>query len=283
MPKVGAHVSSAISLELSFERARKIGADCFQIFISPPQQWLQTEHSEEEINKFLELQQASGIGPNFIHGTYLVNLGTQKEEHLQKSIDWLVFGMNMANKLNMKGVIFHIGSHKGNGFDTVLKQISDSLKQILSKSPKHPNSSKLILETSAGGGGTIGRDFKELGQILQEVNDPRLKICLDIQHVFAAGYDVREPLTLKDVLEEFEEQIGLNNLAVIHANDSKTEYKSLKDRHENIGEGLIGSDGFSALVNHPSLKDIPFILEVPGLAGTGPDKENVSLLKSLIK
>lgn len=279
MPKIGAHVSAAVSLELAFERAGHIGAECFQIFISPPQQWAQTAHNEAEVDRFIKAAEQTRIGPNFIHGTYLINLGTENPEHLQKSIDWLIYALNMAGQLKMEGVIFHTGSHKGAGFESVIKQTGEALKKALAKAPK----TKLILETSAGGGGSIGSSFVELGKILGYVDDPRLKICIDTQHIFASGYDIRTPLGLKDVLKEFEEEIGLSNLVAVHANDSKVDYKSNRDRHENIGEGLIGSGAFQALLNEPVLESIPFILEVPGMAGNGPDEENIKALKSLKK
>ncbi|MBI3486366.1 deoxyribonuclease IV [Candidatus Daviesbacteria bacterium] len=309
MPKVGAHVSASVSLELAFQRAKQINADCFQIFISPPQQWLKTRHPEDEVSAFLKAQKESGISPNFIHGTYLINLGTQNKEHLKKSIDWLIYALNLAKDLEMQGVIFHLGSHKGVGFEAIKEQVIKSLGLILKEvrgdgergapssarsavrtsdgaadrqDPKRFKQPQLILETSAGAGGNLGGNFRELGEILKQVDNPRLKICLDTQHVFASGYDVKSVLGLKDVLEEFEQEIGLENLAVIHANDSKVEYRSNRDRHENIGEGFIGKEGFSNLINHPKLKDIPFILEVPGFAGNGPDLENVQLLKSLV-
>src|SRR5689334_19897037 len=116
MPKVGAHVSAAVSLDLAFDKALEIGAECFQIFISPPRQWAMTSHSAEEIQAFKEKALKTGIGPNFIHGTYLINLGTSDPEHLKKSVEWLVYGLNSASDLGMRGVIFHIGSHKGLGF-----------------------------------------------------------------------------------------------------------------------------------------------------------------------
>jgi deoxyribonuclease IV len=279
-PQIGAHVSAAVSLELAFERATHIGAECFQIFISPPQQWLQSKHDTEEIERFKTKASETQIGPNFVHGTYLVNFGTQNPEHLQKSIDWLIYALQISEKLGIQGVIFHTGSHKGNGFDSILPQVRDAIKKVLSNSPKNP---QLILETSAGGGGSIGRNFNELGQLLKAVGDKRLKICLDTQHVFASGYDVKSALGLKDVLIELKEEVGLENLVAIHANDSKTEYKSNRDRHENIGDGLIGTEGFELLINHPDLKNVPFILEVPGFAGNGPDEENIKTLKSLRK
>lgn len=295
MPKVGAHVSAAVSLELSFEKAQSIGAEVTQIFISPPQQWFQTKHGEEETKRFRDKETEVGIGPNFIHGTYLINLGTQNPEHLEKSIDWLIYAMNFASQIKSSGLIFHLGSHKGVGFEKVLPQIVESLRKVLnrtegearSSAKKDPNRQpprpNLILETSAGAGGGLGGTFTELGQILKGVQSDRLKICIDTQHIFAAGYDIRTPLGLNNVLAEFDKEIGLENLAVIHANDSKTELKSGRDRHENIGEGFIGQEGFAGLLNHPKLANIPFILEVPGFSGAGPDAENVKLLKSLIK
>lgn len=140
----------------------------------------------------------------------------------------------------------------------------------------------LVLETSAGAGGNMGGKFEELGKILKEVWDNRLKVCLDTQHAFAAGYDLTSQRGMEKTLSEFDQEIGLTNLAVIHTNDSKTELGSYKDRHENIGEGFIRTEGFACLINHPKLQSIPFILEVPGFSGNGPDRENIQNLKDLI-
>lgn len=304
MPKIGAHVSAAVSLELSFERAKEIGAECTQIFISPPQQWRQTPHGQEEIGEYLKKQKDSNIGPNFIHGTYLINLGTQDQTHLQKSIDWLIYALNIAGELGITGVIFHTGSHKGLGFNQSLPQIVKSLSVILSETKnlsrmrdikeesetsseilhyvQDDNLPYLILENAAGAGNVIGDKFSELGAILKAVNSPRLKICLDTCHAFASGYDIKTPQGLEKTLAEFDREVGLENLVVLHANDSKFEIGQNKDRHANIGEGFIGRDGFENIINHPKLKDLPFILEVPGFSDNGPDKENVQLLKSLI-
>lgn len=304
MPKIGAHVSSAISLEYAFDKAQKIGAECFQIFVSPPQQWAFSKHDDAEIERFRNKASETQIGPNFIHGTYLVNLGTDKPEHLQKSIDWLNYGMGMATRLGIDGVIFHTGSHKGRGMDEVMDQLVSAVKAVLEKSDtlysdeaRIVNGSRqaapttdtgidthkpyLILETSAGAGGSIGRDFAELGQILKRVQDDRLKVCIDLAHTFAAGYDWR--VNTEQILEEFDREVGLQNLAAIHANDSKMDINTNKDRHANIGEGFLGREAFGILLNHPKLKDIPFLLEVPGFADDGPDAENIQLLKELRK
>ena len=276
MPKVGAHVSAAISLEYAFDKAQKIGAECLQFFISPPQQWAFTTHDNSEIERFKSKASETQIGPNFIHGTYLVNLGTDKAEHLRKSIDWLIYGMKMAEKLEIQGLIFHTGSHKGKGLDGKMDQIVQAIREVMSQIN---SDTQLILETSAGGGGSIGRNFAELGMILKQVGDDRVRVCIDTAHTFAAGYDWRS--NIDAILAEFDREVGLDKLAAFHANDSKMDFASYKDRHANIGEGFMGQIAFAQLLNHPLLKDKPFLLEVPGFADEGPDKENIDIMKKL--
>ncbi len=277
MPKVGAHVSAAGSLDLSFNRAEELGAECTQIFITPPQQWVQISHPEEEIQKYRAKAQESGIGPNFIHAVYLVSLATPNQEHLQKSVNWLIYSQKTAEKLGIGGTIFHIGSYKGTTQEQAIGQVVQAIKAILSQTGE----ANLILENSAGAGNLIGDTLEELGQIIKAVNNPRLKVCLDTQHAFASGYDLRTKEKVEEWVEVINREIGVEKLVAIHANDSKTELGSKKDRHENIGQGYIGLEGFRALINHPKLQNVPFILEIPGEAGQGPDKNNVELLKSL--
>jgi deoxyribonuclease-4 len=277
MIKIGAHVSAAQSLSLSFDRAQAIGAECTQIFISPPQQWAKTNHSDEEIKEYRKKCETSNIQPNFIHSTYLINLASDNPENLAKSVDWLIYAQKTAEKLGINGTIFHIGSAKKLGKELAIKQVIQSIKEIL----KNSGQVNLILENSARAGELIGDQFSELGEIVKAIGDPRVKICLDTQHAFASGYDLRTMEGLNQTLAEFDREVGLEKLVAIHANDSKTELGSNRDRHENIGQGLIGLDGFKNMINHPALKNLPFILEVPG-DGVGPDKNNIQLLKSLI-
>ncbi|OGE30658.1 hypothetical protein A2631_03690 [Candidatus Daviesbacteria bacterium RIFCSPHIGHO2_01_FULL_44_29] len=290
--KIGAHISSAGSIDLSFDRAKEMGAECMQIFISPPQMWVKPEISPQKIERFRKKAEESGIGPNFIHGVYLANLATSSPESLEKSIDWLRFSLKTADILGLKGTIIHVGSHKGSGFAGCLKQVAQAIKEILDSS--NSSFSYLILENCAGSGGTIGCNFNELGQILKQVRsdligvqDDRLKVCLDTQHAFASGYDLRTEEGVWKTLQEFDQEIGLENLIAIHANDSKTELGSKKDRHENIGQGLIKEAGFrfliKALQTNPKVSDVVLLLEVPGLEGKGPDKPNLDLLKSYLK
>lgn len=278
MVKIGAHVSAAGSLDLLFERAQAIGAEATQFFITPPQQWLQTKHSEEVFSKFKEQAKKTQIEPNFIHATYLINLATQNPEHLKKSIDWLTYSQKTAEKLGVDGTIFHIGSSGKGDREEGIKQVIRAVEEIL----KNSGQVDLILETSAGSGNTIGDKFAELGQIIRGVGDSRIKVCLDTQHTFASGYDWRSKEGTETAVEEFDREVGLDKLVVIHANDSKTELDSKKDRHENIGEGFIGIEGFKNIINNPAFKNLPFILEVPGFDNSGPDKKNIELLRSLV-
>lgn len=277
MPQIGAHVSAALSLDLSLDRAKEIGAECTQIFISPPRQWTKTAHSKKEIATYINKVGRTGIEPNFIHGTYLINLASPNPAQLQQSIDWLNYAQDMASKLNLKGTIFHLGSHQGRGFDKVFDQVCQSLTTIL----KSSNRPYLILENSAGMGGSVG-SIVELGQILRKVNHPNLKVCLDTQHAFAAGFDLRTNHKLTQTVKKLNQEIGWKNLVAVHANDSKVPLGSKKDRHANIGEGFIGKVGFTNLLNHPNFKNLPFILEVPRFSDNGPDKDNIDILRSLM-
>ena len=279
MPLIGAHVSTSGGLHTGFQRAVDIGAEATQIFLSPPQQWAQKNYSPEDIQKFKEEHQRTGIGPNFTHGIYLINLATDNPSNLHLAKEWLIYAQNMADILGLRGTVFHLGSHKGRGFETVKPQVVAAIQKILEKSPETPY---LILENSAGAGGSVGGKLSELGALIKAVNDPRLKVCLDTQHAFVSGYDIRTKEGVDQLITEFETEIGIDKLAVIHANDSKTEFNSGKDRHENIGQGSIGLEGFRYLVNHPQLTDIPLLLEVPGFEDQGPDKQNIETMKSLL-
>lgn len=278
MPKVGAHISAAGSLDLSFDRALELGAQCTQVFISPPQQWAQIIHSDSVIEVYRKRAEETGIHPNFIHAAYLINLATPNPDNLKKSIDWLIYSQKTAEKLGMEGTIFHVGSFKETTEEQALDQVTEIIKRILDQTGEV----KLILENSAGAGNLIGDSLTELGQIIRAIDDHRLKVCLDTQHAFASGYDLRNRDGVEEWIQELEREIGIDRLVAIHANDSKTELNSKKDRHENIGQGFIGLEGFRTLINHPKLQNIPFILEIPGEGGRGPDKNNVELLKSLV-
>ncbi len=219
------------------------------------------------------------IGPNFIHSAYLINMASSVPEILDKSVQWLIYSQKTAARLGMAGTIFHVGSHKENDPEKVFSRIIKAISGIIAETKEQT----IIMENSAGAGNLIGDKFSELGKIIKTVGDPGLKVCLDTQHSFASAYDWRTPEGTNKALTEFDREIGLEKLAVIHANDSMTELGSNRDRHANIGEGFISLAGFRNIINHPAFADIPFILEVPGFADDGPDKENITLLKKLVR
>ena len=230
------------------------------------------------VNVFREKALKNNIGPVFLHGVYLVNLGTEIPLNLEKGVESLTNYMSVASSIGATGVIFHPGSHKGRGYDAVFGQTVDSITRILEQSPED---TYLILENMAGMGNHIGAKFDQIGQIIKGVGSPRLKVCMDVQHAFAAGYDLVTSDGIEQTMEEFDLKIGISRLFAVHANDSKTVFSSGVDRHENIGHGYIGIQGFEVIMGHPAFSDVPFLLEVPGLEGNGPDKANIETLKGI--
>ncbi len=276
--KIGAHVKASGGVDKAIGRAEDIGAETIQIFSGAPQAWRRKEYRPEEVEAYRAGATEKGIGPAFIHGVYLVNLATDKAENLAKSLDALVHDMNVCHLLGVKGVIFHIGSHRGAGYEQVFRQVVESVRKIVDVTPED---TWLILENSAGMGGSIGSKFEELGRIIREAGSLRVKVCLDTQHCFAAGYDLKTKDGLVAAMSEFEAEVGLDRLVAVHANDSKCPLAGSVDRHENIGEGHIGLDGFQNIMSHPAFRDVPFLLETPGFDNQGPDQRNVEILKRL--
>ena len=276
--KLGAHVRTAGGVDRAVDRAEEMGAETIQLFSGAPQAWRRKNYSKEEVDAFKARLKDTGIGPVFIHGLYLMNFGTDNPELLKKSQEALVAEMNSASLIGARGVIFHLGSHKGAGYEARVGQVIDQCRWVLDATP---DDAWLILENSAGQGGAIGSKFAELGRIAHECGSDRVKICLDTQHTFAAGYDVKTREGLDATMAEFDKEIGLERLAAVHANDSKIELGGGRDRHENIGEGYIGRDGFENLLSHAAFADVPFLLEVPGFDEGGPDKANLDILKEL--
>ncbi len=278
MIKIGAHVSTAGGPVTCFDRAEAIGAEAAQIFLTPPQQWRSSKVDEDQAKAFRERAASSSCNPVFVHGVYLINLATDDQTNLTRSTSSLKSALTSCSQLGIRGVIFHLGSHKGQGLDAVFAQIVAACKDVLDATPAD---ALLILENSAGAGGTIGSRFEDLGRIIREVDSDRIKVCVDTQHSYAAGYDLSSAEGLELAMSEFESEVGFDNLVAVHANDSKVELGAGRDRHENIGEGHIGIDGFRRILHHRGFDDVPFLLEVPGFDAKGPDQQNVDLLKNL--
>ena len=276
--KIGAHVSTAGGISNAVGRAKEIGCETIQIFGSSPQTWAFKPVPGEQIEMFKQGLADAGIGPVFLHAIYLINLGTPNGDSLKKGTDSLINYMDLAADIGAAGVIFHPGSHGGRGYEAVLPQTVDAIKTVLDASPDGPC---LAVENMAGMGQHIGAKFDELGGILKAVDSPRLKICLDTQHAFAAGYDLTNPHGIKAMLDELDAGPGSANVVAVHANDSKRVCGSGVDRHDNIGDGFIGEEGFAAIMGDPAFAEVPFFLEVPGFEGKGPDQRNIDILKKI--
>ena len=278
--KIGAHISSAKPFSETINRAKEIGAECMQIFANPPQRWNPIPIPEDEIDKYIKLNEMAKIDPVIIHGIYLINLASDNPFFYEASIKSLVDDMQKAAKIGALGVNFHVGSTKGKNLSEVMKKVEDAVKKILELSPK---GSDLILENSAGAGNIIGDTLEDLGLIIKSIKSPRLKVLIDTAHAFESGYDWRTPDGVEKFADKFDKEIGLERLVGFHLNDSKTDLNSKRDRHEDIGIGLIGQDKevFSRIINYPAFKNLFGILETPGVDATYEDQ--IKFLKSMLK
>jgi deoxyribonuclease IV len=277
--RIGAHVSTSGGVHTAIGRAVEIGANCIQIFAGAPQRWMEARFSDGDVETFRSLCREKDIQPVFIHSSYLINMASLDEALREKSVGSLTAALRWAEKLGAAGVITHLGSSKEADPEVAMDLVVSSIAAVLERLPESPH---LVLETCAGQGNTIGRRFEQIGTVIDRLGrSPRLRVCLDTAHVFAAGYDITSAEGLELTLQQFDQSIGLERLVAIHVNDSKSAFASNVDRHENIGKGLIGEDSLALVLNHPRLRSVPFLLEVPGLDGQGPDRPNVLALRRL--
>lgn len=275
--KIGAHVSAAGGIQNAIERIVAIGGNCLQIFVSSPRGWQKNTITDEQVAAFGQKRADAAVGPVFIHGLYLANISTDQVELREKSIDALSWALSIAERIGADGVIYHTGSRKDQDAAEAMNNVVVAMQEILRRAP---GKSKLIIEGSAPQNGKVGVTFDELGEMVKRVGSERVAICLDTCHTYQAGYDLRTTKAIDATLAEFDKLVGLDRLAVLHANDIKPPPAAL-DRHENIGDGVLGESGFKALLHHPKLRDLPWILEVPGFDGNGPDARNIQIMQKL--
>ncbi len=281
--QIGCHVSISGGLDKSIDRAVERGANCLQSFASSPRSLKTTSFDDHVVDQYRIKKKESGIGEHYFHAPYLINLAHENKSYVTASVETLIFYQQFSGGIHGSGTIVHVGSHKGRGFESVQPAVSRAIVEVLEQTP---SGVRLLLENAAGQKGVIGDSFDELEVLIASVPKKlqlKIGICLDSQHAFASGHDVRTKEGVDRMLSVFDNVIGLEFLHVIHANDSKIEFNSHRDRHENIGSGFIGKEGFRHLVNHPKLKHLPFILEVPGENRSGPRKIDVEGLKQLVE
>jgi deoxyribonuclease-4 len=275
---IGAHVSTAGGLSTCVGRAQEMGAECMQIFLSSPQRWQHPKHTDEQVDAFVQLIADSRIAPNFAHASYLINLASGDPLIRQRSVENLSSSAGWADRVGLAGIVVHVGSGRGQTIAEAEVQVASALAEVLRGS----TTSGVLLENSAGSGELLGSRFVQIGALFDRLgHDPRLGLCLDTAHTFATGYDLRIDDGIQRAVDEVDQFIGLDRLRLIHANDSKVGLGSAVDRHENIGKGLLGEDAFVKMLAHPGLKDLPWVLEVPGYEDKGPDAQNVRDLKRL--
>ena len=271
----GAHCSGGVKKAL--ENAIEMGAEAVQLFAQSPRTWRFPEHDPADLAAFRSKREAAGL-PALVHALYLVNLAAPDDAIYSKSIDTMRATVDAASAIEADAVIFHIGSHLGAGFETGLERVVPALKQVLERCNER---TWLLMENSAGAGGTIGRSIDELAAIFEALGrHERLGVCLDSCHLFVSGVDVTDAPTWNALLEDLDARIGLDRLRALHANDAKAPLGSNRDRHDNIGEGLIG-EGLGVFLAHPRLQGLPVVLEVPGADGKGPNADEIRKLREL--
>jgi deoxyribonuclease-4 len=275
---IGAHLSSAGGIHTAVDRAEAVGADSLQVFTQSPRAWRPTNHDPATFDRFRERRAEVGLHGVLCHALYLCNFAAPNDEVYEKSVAALRNTMEVASAIGADGVVVHVGSHLGSGFEHGLERVLPAMEQVLELST---DETWLLMENSAGAGGTIGRSIDELATIYDRLDrHPRLGICLDSCHLYVSGIDVTDPIALEALLDEVDASIGLDRLRALHVNDSAAELGSNRDRHANIGEGLLG-EGLGVFLRSPRLQGLPAVLETAGPENRGPDANEVRKAKEI--
>jgi len=283
MPLLGAHQSVAGGLHLAFDRIRQVGGASLQIFTTNQRQWRTAPLQLEETRLFQERWQENGMMPVASHASYIINLATSQADLAIKSVDAFVEELQRCQQLGIGYVVIHPGSHGGAGIEQGLAEVVNNLDLVLERSGVLESEMKVLLETTAGQGTALGSRFEELGWLLQQSRYPaHLGICVDTCHIFAAGYALCSSAEYQQTLDQLEHCIGYDRIHFFHLNDSKKECGSRVDRHEHIGEGKIGIDGFRHLLTDPRFLHHPMTLETPKGANLAEDIENLRRLRSVL-
>src|SRR5579872_6805137 len=277
---LGAHMPTAGGLYKALTSGKAIGCTAVQLFTSSPRQWSSPPLKEADVEAFHKARAETGIEIAVAHDSYLINLAAPSEEVLLRSQGAFRGELDRAEQLGLSWVVTHMGAHLDQGEDEAFDRLIQSLKEILRATDEAGYAVGVALETTAGQGTGLGWRFEQLSRVLRGVGDhPRLGICLDTCHIFAAGYDIRTPETYEQTIAEFDALVGLGKLKVIHANDAKKPLGCRVDRHEHIGKGEIGPNAFARLVTDPRLAAIPVIIETPDSDTMHP--VNLSLLQRM--
>ena len=275
---LGAHVSTAGGIHTAIDRIESFGGDSVQIFTQSPRAWRLTNHDPANLERFKERRAEAGIEAVICHAIYLVNLASPKDDLYEKSVTTLEATVDVACAIEADGVVFHVGSHLGAGFEAGLDRAVPALRRALERCSE---TTWLLIENSAGAGGTIGRSVEELCVLVDRLDaHPRLGVCLDSCHLWVSGIDVTDPAVLDATLDELDERIGLDRLRALHVNDALDGLGSNRDRHENVPDGVLGRK-LAVFLGNERLQGLPAVLETPGSDGHGPNADDVRKLKRL--
>ncbi len=272
--KFGSHVSIAGGIDKAPERAHKLGGECFQIFTRSPRGGKPPSLGKDLIDSFLSSCAEYSLADYYVHTPYYINLASDKEELRASSIAIIREELERSSTIGARYVMTHLGSSKDTVRSKAVRMVADGICRVLEGAHLRD---MLLLENTAGQGATIGDTFEELAEILNLVGDPGVGICIDTAHLLASGYDIRTSKALHDTIDVISRTVGLDRVKLMHGNDSKAALGERKDRHEHIGKGRVGIEGFKAILSRPELKDLNMIVELP------PDKvaADIALLKRL--
>ncbi|MEM0337917.1 MAG: deoxyribonuclease IV [Candidatus Caldarchaeum sp.] len=258
---LGAHVSISGAIHLAVDRASQLGCTTFQIFTRNPRGWTYTKLKQSEVQEFVRKFREAGYTVAMAHMPYLPNIASPKKLIYEKSVKSLVAELERCGLLGIDLLVVHIGSHLGEGIEKGIENVAKAVNTALDKVE---NNVKILLENMAGQRNSCGSRFEDIAQILSKIkNRSRVGVCLDTCHLYAAGYDIKNHAAVEATLSKFDEIVGLEKLYAVHLNDSKGGLGSGLDRHEHIGKGYIGDEGFKAFINHPSIRDKPMVIETP--------------------
>lgn len=278
--RLGFHISIAGGFSKVVERAKVRGCETIQFFSRNPRGWKYGPLKQEEVDEFCASIQSSPLFPIFLHLPYLPNIASPGSKFYRRSIDSIVTDLKRAEQIGAQYLIIHVGHRMKSSEEESIEAVSQGINQAFEKGK---NSITLLLENTAGQGTEIGYTFEQLKRIINGIDEEkRIGICLDAAHCFEAGYDLSKKEGIESTLESFDRTIGLKRLHLLHLNDSKTPLGSRKDRHWHIGEGYIGKEGFRHLINHPSIRNLPGIMETPR-KDTVEDLKNMRVIRSLME
>jgi deoxyribonuclease-4 len=277
---IGGHVSTAGGLVKAHERGVERGCDAIQVFNQSPRMWRPTTWKPNDVEAFLELMDDGPIKSVVIHAVYLINPGTKDKEMRKKSLASLTHSLRMGDAIGADGVVLHPGSRLKEPLDDALGRVGEMVREALAESDRCP----LLLENTAGAGGTLGRTFAELYDVVRRAGgSKRIGICLDSCHMLASGFDIRDDAALAAVIDECVAEFGLERLACIHVNDSQTPLGSNRDRHAPLGDGELGDKGCSAFLSEPRFEKLPAFFEGPGVEGKEPGAVDIARMRELRK